>query len=307
MTQHFRRAFTLIELLVVIAVIALLIGILLPALGKARATAQLTKCLANNRQMGLSMTLYANEYKSWYPVMPVPGPVTPANIYSNQSLYGGVAGLFSLEQVGDGANKCYGGNTPGGDQYFGGNRTPLMQPYLDAFGVLTCPADRQDRWFGLAYVAGTTSNFAYPGASVLKKPEAPGKDQDVIHYNISYLYIAGLKTDESAIINPAPIWGDETDCADVGTKAWYRAGETAPGTITAEATFAQARSAGWYGRVDNHADRGANFVFTDGHADWVKDNVHDTFFRSPDPGGRTNPQNINLIDKNRSKRVQTID
>ncbi len=58
-----RHGFTLIELLVVISIIALLIGILLPALGSARATARNASCLVNQRSLGVSWTAYAVDHK----------------------------------------------------------------------------------------------------------------------------------------------------------------------------------------------------------------------------------------------------
>ncbi len=62
------RAFTLVELLVVIGIIALLVGILLPALNKARATANAAKCASNMRTVGQLMAMYASNNKGKLPL-----------------------------------------------------------------------------------------------------------------------------------------------------------------------------------------------------------------------------------------------
>src|SRR4028118_772147 len=63
----FRAGFTLIELLIVIAIIAILAAILFPVFARARANARKASCLSNEKQVGLGILQYTQDYDETYP------------------------------------------------------------------------------------------------------------------------------------------------------------------------------------------------------------------------------------------------
>jgi prepilin-type processing-associated H-X9-DG protein len=78
-----RRAYTLAEVLVVVGVIALLVGLLLPVVSRARGAAARVRCAATLRQYGLANQMYVSEYRDWW--LPVkwgynPNPTPPAQL-----------------------------------------------------------------------------------------------------------------------------------------------------------------------------------------------------------------------------------
>lgn len=98
--------FTLVELLVVVAIIAVLLGILVPALGQAKAMAQQTRCLAHTRTIAMVMQMYAdNDSDNFYPTarMPMSAPFETSWIY-------------------------------------------LTRRYVDDLDAYRCPTDQSDNW-----------------------------------------------------------------------------------------------------------------------------------------------------------------
>ena len=90
---RFHRAFTLIELLVVIAVIAMLLGVVVPSLRKARSQAKLVVCASNLRNVGIAIHAYAYDYDDTIPFGPEGLPMAGSQFYTAT---GNVTSLISL-------------------------------------------------------------------------------------------------------------------------------------------------------------------------------------------------------------------
>ena len=110
------QAFTLIELLVVIAIIALLAAVLLPVFFSVRGKARQTVCVSNLRQLGLAISLYAQDADDLYPYGTDPSDTnTSPNIWLNSPYYAQVKTMQPLRDI--------------------------LQPYMQNNELWHCPAD----------------------------------------------------------------------------------------------------------------------------------------------------------------------
>jgi prepilin-type processing-associated H-X9-DG protein/prepilin-type N-terminal cleavage/methylation domain-containing protein len=153
MSRRF-RAFTLVELLVVIGIIAVLIGIILPAIGGARRNAATVKCASNLRSLGQAIHLYVNEQKGYVPTY---RSIHPGNVrvpwYDQLARY-----VFNRPAL---------GSMPA-------TSTVMNQPDFDRSLFASCPAFQFVKLTGAVAVFNTSTGYG-----INQVPLAPRMPADV--------------------------------------------------------------------------------------------------------------------------------
>ncbi|MFN7019734.1 MAG: prepilin-type N-terminal cleavage/methylation domain-containing protein [Phycisphaerales bacterium] len=246
--------FTLVELLVAIAVIALLIGILLPALSGARATSRRVACLSNQRQLGLALQMYVSDAKDWTPreAGRSERPIASAPPYNPQWAY------VLRPYVDDRATSLGWPLDPGG---MGGGPDHAGDRFKDAV-YYRDPARPPDD-HPIHYVLNGISFRAEPRAgqapqiNTFAKPPTPMRRYPRPHETV---YLACFTDDEDRVFARQWLPGASNYALAIAYD------------LHSASSVNGASTSGVYGqRIEpkRHGD-GANAVFLDGHAEFVK-------------------------------------
>ena len=243
------RGFTLIELLVVIAIISILAAILFPVFAKAREKARQISCVSNEKQIGLALTMYVQDYDERYP-QEHPSDSNPAVDDNNQQLEG--------TDFGSPFRKI--------EPYVAGSGSATASEQQQLF---ICPDDTDPH--GMSQTPPCTDTTSG------QNPPYPGITSYVI--NAYFLFGATL----SQVNDPAStIYTVERNSAfcDVHVHPWLGEVFDVAGYNGAVEGKTAAASAACVPNPDNNfavsSERhtnGANYLFADGHAKWEQYNV----------------------------------
>lgn len=252
MKKH--RGFTLVELLVVIAIIASLMSILLPALGRARQSANKITCLNNLKQLGLSTIIYAQSYK-YYPLC------VPTD--ENQSWPEFLAG---------GAN-------PGG-KLLG---VPVsLWPFHKTAALYKCPVSSKagcDISYCYNWLSGRKGTVGESLALVAvfpsNIPPTPTPTPDEPEQNTTLLTPENVKRPSSYVLMyDQPIKPDSLNAANTDRYDFYK--DIDPDDYDSEDGGKDGQGRLWmYGLLKDDVSgphtKGYNILFADGHVRWFKE------------------------------------
>jgi prepilin-type N-terminal cleavage/methylation domain-containing protein len=172
-----QNGFTLVELLVVIGIIALLIALLLPALGRARKQAQRVACMSNLKQLATCVILYESEYKGQMPYCNFGNPDWNAT-GSGRMVYGfGWLYAYAAFRTNYPLTEINGAWNSKPHPPSSGVQSGAIWPYCQTQKIFHCPSDVPDGWKGTAWLTSYLMNRATCGFGTLgtkNKPDIPG-------------------------------------------------------------------------------------------------------------------------------------